>query len=58
MEHVRMINMVTGTEMSVPADLVEKFIAAGHKLAAASVVEEAPAAMQMNKSARKKTATK
>lgn len=53
-----MINMVTGTEMSVPADLVEKFIAAGHKLVAASVVEEAPAAMQMNKSARKKTAKK
>lgn len=53
-----MINFVTGTEMSVPADLVEKFLAAGHKLAAASVSEEAPAEMPMNKPARKKTATK
>lgn len=58
MEHVRMINFVTGTEMSVPADLVEKFLAAGHKLADASVSEEAPAEMPMNKPARKKTATK
>lgn len=27
-----MINWITGTEMSVPADLVEKYKAAGHML--------------------------
>lgn len=45
MDRVRMINLVTGTEMSVPADLVERYLAAGHKLAAAPEVEpktEAP----------------
>jgi len=42
MDHVRMINFVTGTEMSVPADLVEKFLAAGHKLAAPPKTEEKP----------------
>ena len=49
-----MINMVTGTEMSVPADLVEKFLAAGHKLVQAPVEEPAPA----KKPVRKKTAEK
>ena len=33
MEHVRMINWITGTEMSVPIDLVERYKEAGHKLA-------------------------
>lgn len=28
-----MINWVTGTEMSVPAALVDKYLAAGHRLA-------------------------
>lgn len=28
-----MINWVTGTEMSVPANLVDRYLAAGHKLA-------------------------
>jgi len=49
-----MINMVTGTEMSVPADLVDKFLAAGHKLVQAPVEEPAPA----KKPARKKPAEK
>lgn len=41
-----MINWITGTVMSVPADLVEKYKAAGHKLAAPSPApaEEAPKA--------------
>ncbi len=55
MEHVRMINFVTGTEMSVPEDLVERFLAAGHRLAEPPAAEpEAPA----KKPVRKKTATK
>lgn len=49
-----MINMVTGTEMSVPADLVDKFLKAGHKLAQAPVEEPAPA----RKPARKKATEK
>lgn len=28
-----MINWITGTEMSVPVDLVERYKAAGHRLA-------------------------
>lgn len=52
-----MINMVTGTEMSVPADLVEKFLAAGHTLATAPAVEK-PAPEPAKKPARKKTAEK
>ena len=51
-----MINMVTGTEMSVPADLVDKFLKAGHKLAQAPAVEEKPAPAK--KPARKKPAEK
>lgn len=40
-----MINWITGTVMSVPVDLVEKYIAAGHKLAAPAPAEdEAPKA--------------
>jgi hypothetical protein len=39
MEHVRMINFVTGTEMSVPADLVELYEKAGHKV----IKDEKPA---------------
>ncbi|MEE1210595.1 MAG: hypothetical protein U0K60_11195 [Parafannyhessea umbonata] len=50
-----MINMVTGTEMSVPADLVEKYLAAGHRLAESPAAEPAAPA---KKPARKKTATK
>lgn len=34
MDRVVMINWITGTEMSVPVDLVDRFLAAGHKLAA------------------------
>lgn len=50
-----MINMVTGTEMSVPADLVEKYLAAGHRLAEPPASEqEAPA----KKTARKPAKTK
>lgn len=33
MDRVTMINWVTGTEMSVPAALVDKYLAAGHRLA-------------------------
>ncbi len=51
-----MINVVTGTEMSVPADLVEKFLTAGHKLASVPAAEEKPEPAK--KPARKKTAEK
>lgn len=37
-----MINWITGTAMSVPADLVDKYLAAGHRLAQAPA-EEPPA---------------
>lgn len=33
MERVKMINGITGTEMSVPSHLVEMYKKAGHKLA-------------------------
>lgn len=56
MDRARMINLVTGTEMSVPVDLVEKYLAAGHKLVEAHPVEEKPAPVK--KSARKKPAEK
>jgi len=32
MDRVKMINAVTGTEMSVPVDLVEMYKKAGHKV--------------------------
>ena len=51
-----MINVVTGTEMSVPVDLVEKYLAAGHKLAPVPAEEEKPEPAK--KPARKKTAEK
>lgn len=41
MAHVKMINGITGTEMSVPENLVEMFKAAGHK--PVEVKEEKPA---------------
>lgn len=56
MDKVNMINLVTGTAMSVPADLVERYLAAGHKLAQAPKAEEKPATAK--KAAKKKTAEK
>lgn len=58
MDRVQMINLITGTEMSVPGDLVEKYLAAGHKLAPSPVKEEDPAPAPAKKPARKKTAEK
>lgn len=52
-----MINMVTGTEMSVPADLVEKYLAAGHRLAESPTAEQAAPA-PAKKTARKPAKTK
>lgn len=56
MDRTRMINMVTGTEMSVPADLVEKYLAAGHKLADAPAATASP--KPATKAPRKKATTK
>jgi len=44
-----MINWITGTVMSVPADLVEKYKAAGHRLAAAPETPEAESAKPARK---------
>lgn len=56
MDRTRMINMVTGTEMSVPADLVEKYLAAGHKLADAPAATASP--KPATKAPSKKATTK
>lgn len=48
-----MINWVTGTAMSVPADLVDKYLAAGHRLAQAPA-EEPPAKPRRPRSSAKK----
>lgn len=55
MARVQMINLVTGTSMYVPADLVDKFLVAGHKLATAPAEEKL---IQTKKPARKKTSEK
>lgn len=49
MDSVKMINGITGTEMSVPSHLVEMFLKAGHKLA------EEPKAPAAKKAPAKKT---
>lgn len=49
MDRVKMINGVTGTEMSVPSHLVEMYLKAGHKLA------EEPKAPAAKKAPAKKT---
>ena len=49
-----MINTITGTEMSVPADLVEMYQKAGHRLAEPAAPAEKPAARKTTrKTARK-----
>lgn len=54
-----MINGITGTVMSVPADLVDTYRAAGHKLVAPAPAEEpeekpADAPEKKTRTARKK----
>lgn len=50
---VDMINSFTGTVMSVPVELVEGYLAAGHRLATPAQPEELPAAEGGRKAKRR-----
>lgn len=53
-ERIDMINGVTGTLMSVPVHLVERYRAAGHKLAAAPLEEDKAEASKNPRATRAK----
>lgn len=55
---VEFINKLTGGSMMVAEDRVDEYLAAGHKLAASLIPEEAPVETPKKKAAKKSTTKK